>query len=284
MLQTRRTTAWSSRTYGPGGPVRVGGRAPQLFLAALGRFFSTGRFDFQQVARGYAVHVVASGRGVMRVRGVDYHVGAGDVFTFFPGDHVRYHDDPHSPWRYAWFHPEGPLAEAALAQVGVTRSRPHRHGDWATRLEPIFREIETVYVQDHVPATFAVAAAWRLIDALAGGVAEDAPAQGPAAAARFLMDHQDLRDGLTIADAAARLGISRATLFRRFTQEFRIGPKAYLDGLRLDQARKLLRQSDSGLKAISAACGYNSLPQFIRAFHKMYGQSPGAWRRGRRRG
>ncbi len=281
MLHTRRTTAWTSHAYTPGQPVRIAGRAPDLCLVTLGRFFSTGRFDFQQMSPLHAIHVVAAGRGLMRVRGRPYAVEAGDVFTFFPGQLIQYHDAPRTPWRYTWFNLAGRGVTAALAEAGITPAHPHRQGDWASRLEPLFQEIVAAFDQPAVTPLVATSLGWRLVEAL--GRREAAPGPGPrpgslAAAARFLMD-QHFHDGITIAEIAVRLGASRSTLFRHFRGEFRIGPKGYLNALRLELARKLLRQSDSGLKGIAAACGYNSLAHFVRAFHKAFGRPPGRWRR-----
>jgi transcriptional regulator GlxA family with amidase domain len=97
------------------------------------------------------------------------------------------------------------------------------------------------------------------------------------------MDHH-FRDGITVEALAGRLGVHRSTLFRQFHAEFGLRPKSYLDSLRLGLARELLSQSDSGLKQIASACGYNSLPHFVRCFHWATGRAPGAWRRGLARG
>jgi len=259
-----------------------------LYLAVFGRFFSTGRFVFQQISPNHAIHVVESGQGVMRVGGIDYPVGPGDLFTFFPGDHVQYHDFPATPWRYSWFCLEGRRVAAVLAHAGITPGRPHVRGDWAGKLEPMFREIVVALDRPVVPPSCAAAWGWRLADALAGpqpapgssgGSGGPGGPAGIAAAAQFLMDHH-FRDGITIEDLADRLGVHRSTLFRHFHAEYRVNPKSYLDALRLGLARKLLRQSDSGLKGIAAACGYNSLPHFVRCFHRATGRPPGAWRRG----
>ena len=277
MLHIHRTTAWTSKAYSPAAPVRIGGREPDLYVGTLGRFYSTGRFNYQQISPRHALHVVECGQGVMCVKGADHRVGAGDIFTFFPRNHVHYYDAPPTPWRYTWINLEGRLTNQALAQVGLTRAQPHLTGDWATLLEPLFQEIIAAYTPPNVSPAFATAAAWRLIHILEAHEPPPHRDADPAAAARFIMEHH-FREGITIQDIAQRLRLSRATLFRHFRLQYRVSPKAYLESLRLAQAQKFLRQSNSGLKEIATACGYHSLPHFVRMFHKSMGQPPGAWR------
>lgn len=278
MFHEHRTPTWTIHGYQLNGPVRLGGRVPELYLSMLGRFFSSGRFVFEQVAPGYIMHVVESGEGVMEMDGRPFTVGAGDAFTFFPRRHFHYHDKPQTPWRYTWIQFEGNRARAVLRHVGVTEREPLLRGDLARLLEPIFKEIADVYRGPEVSASFAVAAAWRLIDALAGSrcaAAVSAPA-GVAEAARFQMDHHYM-ETLSVEGIATQLGVSRATLFRKFYDAYRVSPKDYLDSVRIDQARKLLRLSRSSIKEIAAACGYVSGHYFSRAFRKRCGMSPRQW-------
>lgn len=280
MMHRHRAATYTNEEYRTT-PPRLGRRAPELYLAMLGRFFSAGRFIFEQVSPVYAVHVVKSGQGVMTVAGRAYPVGPGDVFVFFPGQHLQYHDAPASPWQYTWFTLAGRAARRALASIGLTERQPHRAGgDWATRCEPVFREIAAAYTRPRIAPTFAVAAAWRLLDALA---ATDAPADPAApvdlpAAARFLMEHRYM-ELLTVADLARQLRVSRSTLFRQFAAVYRVSPKSYLDSLRIAEAQRLLKCSRSSFKEIAATCGFASAHYFSRAFRRHCGVSPREWRR-----
>lgn len=282
MFQKHRTSHWTSDVYQVGGPVRVGRKTPDLYLSVIGRFFSNGKFVFEQVAKGYIMHVVESGEGTMEMDGSPYTVGTGDAFTFFPKRHFFYYDKPQTPWRYTWFQLDGIQARAAFAHVGVTEREPLMRGNVADALEPVFKEVVGVYAHADVPPSFAVAAALRLIDALAGTRASvQAPSlTGVAESARFLMDHRYMQT-LSVEGIARQLGVSRSTLFRKFQEAYRVSPKDYLDSVRIDQARKLLRQSRSSIKEIAAACGYESSHYFSRAFRKRCGFSPMQWRQRR---
>ncbi|MEI8195208.1 MAG: AraC family transcriptional regulator [Phycisphaerae bacterium] len=288
MLQISKTEAWHSDIYRTAGPVRWAGRTPGLYLSLLGRFCSTGRFVYQQVAPGYAIHVVQSGHGVMATKTKPYEVGPGDVFCFFPGHHYAYHDAPTTPWRYTWLVLEGSQVPKALRQVGLTADQPHLRGCLAWggangrnggEGAELFAEIQQVYRRPVIPAAYAIAAGWRLIDALSRQAGpEPGVPHGAAEAARFLIDRHGL-EVLTVEELARQLGLSRSALFRQFRAAYGISPKQHLDAVRLERACALLRQSAAPLKQIAAACGYTSSQYFIRAFRRHCGQAPGTWRR-----
>lgn len=277
MLQIDQNDRYQSRVFLVDGGIEVGGAAADLYLEAMGRFDSRGSFDYRQMARWVAVHAIAEGRGTLECEGRSYTAGAGDLFVFFPGQHVHYFDLPGSPWRYTWFVLGGRHAEGVLGHCGITRTRPHRGGGLLPIMESIFREVETEYGRDRVSPTAAVALAWRLVHAMEPTGAPS-PRPGLAERARLIFDHH-YGEPLTVESIAERLGVSRATLFRAFHAEYGASPKAVLDGLRLERARGLLRASDYSIKEIAASCGYANEAYFSRAFKARTGLPPGRWRR-----
>ncbi len=82
----------------------------------------------------------------------------------------------------------------------------------------------------------------------------------------------------TLDDAARRAGVSR----RRFTQLFReITGQAwqpYVQELRVDHAKRLLRSTDRPVLAIAFECGFEDASTFYRAFKKATGVPPLLWR------
>ena len=81
-----------------------------------------------------------------------------------------------------------------------------------------------------------------------------------------------------LADCAA---ISRAALGKRFVELVGEAPMQYLAGWRMHLARRLLRDSNLGLAEIATRVGYESEASFNRAFSRLVGTPPGAWRHAR---
>ncbi|WIX90265.1 AraC family transcriptional regulator [Amycolatopsis sp. DG1A-15b] len=84
-----------------------------------------------------------------------------------------------------------------------------------------------------------------------------------------------------IEDLAARVGLSRATLARRFTALTGQPPMAYLTWWRLTTAARLLQDTDFPLPSIAAKVGYASPFAFSHAFKRQFGVAPGGFRTGR---
>jgi AraC-like DNA-binding protein len=96
------------------------------------------------------------------------------------------------------------------------------------------------------------------------------PVVGPAL--RFL--HEDPAHPWTVATLAARAGLSRATLARRFTELVGEPPMTYLTGLRLSLAADLLREPDATVAAVARRVGYGSAFALSAAFKRERGVSP----------
>ncbi|MET8849917.1 AraC family transcriptional regulator [Amycolatopsis sp. NPDC004625] len=100
-----------------------------------------------------------------------------------------------------------------------------------------------------------------------------------AAALEALHDHPEAH--WRIEDLAARVGVSRATLARRFTALTGQPPMAYLAWWRLTTAARLLQDTDLPLPSIAAKVGYASQFAFSHAFKRRFGVAPGGFRAAR---
>jgi AraC-like DNA-binding protein len=83
----------------------------------------------------------------------------------------------------------------------------------------------------------------------------------------------------TIVELAREAGTSRSVLAERFANLIGIPPIHYLAKWRMPIASELLRSGKTSLARIAVEVGYESEASFSRAFKKMVGVSPSAWRR-----
>lgn len=88
----------------------------------------------------------------------------------------------------------------------------------------------------------------------------------------------------TLAELATGAASSRSSLAERFMQLVGVPPMQYLAQWRMQVAAGLLRETGAKVAAVAAEVGYDSEAAFSRAFKKVTGVAPGAWRlRGRDR-
>ncbi len=86
----------------------------------------------------------------------------------------------------------------------------------------------------------------------------------------------------TIERLGEEAGMSRSVLHERFMHFIGQPPMQYLAQWRMQLAAARLRDSDDKVLEIALDVGYESEAAFSRAFRRLVGDAPGAWRRKRR--
>jgi AraC-like DNA-binding protein len=95
-----------------------------------------------------------------------------------------------------------------------------------------------------------------------------------------LMHEQPAQDW-TIDELGRRVGLSRSALHERFVQLIGVPPMQYLTQWRMQAAARLLLETRATVATIAFDVGYDSEAAFARAFKRLVGKPPAAWRRGR---
>jgi AraC-like DNA-binding protein len=93
--------------------------------------------------------------------------------------------------------------------------------------------------------------------------------------------HGEPAQNWTIEELAKQVGLSRSLLAERFTDLVGIPPIQYLAKWRMQIASELLSGGSANVATVAAEIGYASEAAFSRAFKKMVGVPPSAWRRRR---
>jgi AraC-like DNA-binding protein len=83
----------------------------------------------------------------------------------------------------------------------------------------------------------------------------------------------------TLEELAKQAGLSRSVMAERFTELVGLPPMHYLAKWRMQIASELLTSSNANIARIAAETGYGSEESFSRAFKKIVGVAPSAWRR-----
>ena len=83
---------------------------------------------------------------------------------------------------------------------------------------------------------------------------------------------------LSLESTARTLGISRSHLSHIFSQQLKLNFRQYINMLRVNQAKILLRDSSYSISQVAYQCGYGNPRTFHRAFCALFGQSPSEYR------
>lgn len=96
-----------------------------------------------------------------------------------------------------------------------------------------------------------------------------------------------LQDGLgrqftrarPVEEMAARAGLSRRSLERRFARATGLSPNGYVQALRIEEAKRRLEATGRSIDQISREVGYENTAFFRRLFKRWTRLTPGAYRR-----
>jgi AraC-like DNA-binding protein len=102
----------------------------------------------------------------------------------------------------------------------------------------------------------------------------------PAVGKALALIHSRPSFNWTIEGLARQCGTSRTVMAERFVQFVGVPPMHYLARWRMQIASEMLNRGNSNMATIAAEIGYESEAAFSRAFKKMLGVSPSAWRQG----
>lgn len=91
--------------------------------------------------------------------------------------------------------------------------------------------------------------------------------------------HERPEHAWTIDELGREVGLSRSSLHERFVQYLGQPPIQYLANWRIQLGSRLLRETRRTVATIAVEVGYESEAAFSRAFKRLVGAPPAAWRR-----
>jgi len=91
--------------------------------------------------------------------------------------------------------------------------------------------------------------------------------------------HQEPEFDWTLTSLGERVGMSRATLVRRFQDVVGVAPMAYISDWRIMKAHSLIKYSATPFEQVADATGFASARTLSRAFQRQYGCTPNEMRR-----
>ncbi len=232
----------------------------------------------------YVIGFIEHGRRNLKVRGNCHLTAPGDLLLFNPGENhaCEAHDGQALDYRCINIEP-AVMAKVAREIFGID-CQPMFTQPVVFHCEFIeeLRELHTMILRgEHgvrKEERFYFLLEQLLRDYASAGERE--PIAEPRAEVKAVCDylaaHADEQVSLdTLGEIA---GLSKYHLLRAFTKETGITPYSYLETIRIDRAKALLRQGVAPAEAALAA-GFSDQSHFSNAFKRFIGLTPGQYRR-----
>ena len=89
----------------------------------------------------------------------------------------------------------------------------------------------------------------------------------------------NFNQAIDIDNLIIKNGFSRRSFFRHWKHYFDLSPKLYLQDLKLQEAQRLLLQTDMGISEISLYLNFNDCAYFCSLFKSRYGNTPLQYRK-----
>lgn len=181
--------------------------------------------------------------------------------------------------RYVYI--DGPQVDFMMQSLGLATQDVVRISDRAS-LSELFRQTYRVLA---IPDD-----SWEKTRRLAGlaydlllEVARNAvtPALSPEVQRAMEFMNRNLNRNLTLAQIAARNGMSVYHFSRTFTQAVRTSPMKYFLSRRMAYASRMLTQTSLSIKEIATVCGFENSYYFATQFKRHHGVPPSQFRAGR---
>jgi AraC-like DNA-binding protein len=225
------------------------------------------------------------GEGLVETRQERQTIRLGDAFLFLPGEWHRHRPDPAMGWINLWMHFNGDLPHEWMRD-GAFRLK-HKVADIADRelfQSQFVRLLESLADAPHLNSA---AISWQALGLLSHFVEDIRVGAAPVAlesggmvrrAKEFILNHTHTTIG--VGEVAAHLGCSRRTLEIHFKNSTGRTVLEEIQHCRAERAKSLLLETDMPIKQIVHRAGFQSREHMRLVFQKLFGVSPGSFRKG----
>lgn len=262
------------------------GHAERLFglWAASGGLTrtTTGYVAGPRTVAFHNMHLVLDGTVELTTRrSTPVLLGPGDLFALFPSVRHMYRALPHHPPpQMLWLSFDGPAAPALAAHLGLTPDQPCLRG---LRTRPFLAHLPALRAAFDEESPRRALLTHEYLARFVGEVLgqEAARRRRSPTPAEWVQHGRDLLDAhfaavTTVADIADRLRIDRSHFSKTFAQMVGEPPAAYLRRKRMEEGRRLLRETDLTVTEIARSVGFADLVAFSRCYRRHFSITPSA--------
>ncbi|SEA49800.1 MULTISPECIES: AraC family transcriptional regulator [unclassified Paenibacillus] len=233
----------------------------------------------------YSLHFVHEGRVRLEFDGKRVDLQKNDLFCLFPGRTYYYHMLPsESPLQMNWLALDGPKVKPLLELAGLTPESPFGKQMFSPQVQ------ET---SERLIHALACVERWKpavslelhgLVYGLLASLVPDTNYAQPTELAGWIhecMDYMELHatEGISVQQVADFAGVHRSYFSNMFTTQVGLPPLKFMQRIRMDKAKQLLKDTDATVTEIALSLGYPNLYSFTRAFKIYYKVPPIMMRR-----
>jgi AraC-like DNA-binding protein len=225
----------------------------------------------------YSLHFVHEGKVRIEFDGKQVELQKNDIFCLFPDRTYYYHMIPsESTLQMSWLALDGDRVKSLLGLAGLTPERPfHKKLNSPRVNEAAERVIHTLAVVERWKPALSLELQGLVCGLFAELIRNTASTAEPAGWIHECMNFIELHatEGISVKQVAAFAGVHRSYFSNMFTSQVGMSPVKYIQMIRMEKAKQLLKETKVTVTEIALSLGYPNLYSFTRAF-KIYYKVP----------
>lgn len=221
------------------------------------------------------------GKGTIEVEGESFSVGKSDAFCIPRGMGHKYYADEKDPWSILWVHFKGentnffPIDEPHLIHMNSRRSD--------NRMMVFFNLLFRVLERNYTLGNFIYIS--QLMSLILSEVyyrekADESSVQNRHVTMVIRFMYENLTRSLTLDEISKEVRLSRSYLNTIFKTQTGRSPVEFFIHIKMQEACKLLKNTDMYIYEVSSKLGYEDQYYFSRIFKKVVGVSPKDYKNG----
>lgn len=260
--------------------------AEDLSLLFCGeRFCSPGHTFGPAVRQYYMLYYCVSGHAIFQTNQKNYSVGPQHGFLVWPGEVTFGQANLSDPCHCIWIAFSGTAVKTTLAHIGLSKTeRIFCCGKMDELLDCLHQMVkhtklsysDEFYLQSLLYRWFALLASAAALPYHQEKSIQKTGNVYVTKAVEYM--RRNCQNSISISELAEYVGLNRCYLTSLFQRYLHTSPRGFLIHLRIDQATKLLCNSQLPVGQIAHSCGYSDPLAFSKAFHKLKGCSPSEYR------
>ena len=234
--------------------------------------------------KNYHLHVVLSGKGVLRVGERTYRLHGNQTFLLKPDETAFYQADAENPWHYCWVSFNGLSAKSYMDAAGFPAGVNARDcyvdaNEFLMLAWKLLERREDTLQNELRQLSLTLEFIALAIESGSRGAQPRRHDDSPDIYVDHALDVIRCQYAtVKISDIAKRIGINRSYLTSIFKKRTGLSPQEYLLRYRLNMACQLLLTTSQPIQEVARKIGYENPMTFSKMFKSAYGVSPSAYR------
>lgn len=221
----------------------------------------------------YIIHYVLSGSGFFNGNRVDKNHG----FLIYPGMSEHYFPDSENPWSFLWI-----ISETNMESFFEKYKPDPNTGIFEFDSLNVLLQTEKFVKESRsrfYPSSVLQERFLRIFNShtVTKVIPSDSATLYFSYAVKYIQSN--IFRPLKVSELTQMLGITQPYLYGIFMQKCSLSPKGYINKCKLDEAERLLKESDMSVTEIANSVGYTDSLSFSKFFKTYIGTSPTRFRK-----